>query len=94
MKLSEAMEKGLAIVGENQCRDCCAMYDGKTAFYVRLSDKPEACCAIGFACYGYEISHITNHHATQEVVDYVVRLNDRCKMPIREIIETLRGMGL
>ena len=87
MKLSDAMEAGFAKVGK-QCFG--VLYTG--AHY-----KPEKVCAVGAAYYGQSNCAFYGEFEPEPnaaQVDYVVRLNNQCRMPIPEIVEVLRGMGL
>ena len=90
MRLSDAMEAGYAKVGK---QTAFLLWDGMSPF------NPEKVCALGAANYGQSgcammSMSATCTHAPAEILSYITRLNDHCKMPIPEIVETLRGMGL
>lgn len=91
MKLSDAMEAGYAKVGKQCFFSAFKRTDGR--YYNLLhEDLPlseiEECCAMGAVaiqnCAGFN----------QSQADYIIRLNDECKMPIPEIVEVLRSMSL
>lgn len=86
MKLSDWMELGYSYVGK-QCFGCT---------HIGPSSSPIQVCALSaarFAKYGDAQEYLGDEYG-HDLKYYVVRLNDHCKMPIPEIIEVLRSMGL
>lgn len=91
MKLSEAMRKGYSKVGK-QCFNWS--YDGQ-------HENPTAVCAMGAASFellgsaggSYLNLNMLDRRYSYDILRYVARLNDVCKMPIPEIAEVLEMMG-
>lgn len=98
MKLSDAMEEGWESVGEQLFDGNFVRHNGAPKSYIlghwSRSGEIDACCALGAANVGCHLNGSFLDSASEAVREYVIRLNDNCKMPIPEIIEVLRGMGL
>ena len=88
MRLSDAMEAGYAKVG----KQCFGVYMRDASGVQAILNKDAvSCCATGAVILA---GHNPRSLVSENTLDYVVRLNDHCKMPIPEIVETLRGMNL
>lgn len=92
MKLSDAMEAGFATVGK-QCFGTRfeGPYTDGTRGPVADRGRADACCALQALDLGHNGKHLLGQTMTRA---YIMDLNDNCRMPIVDIVEVLRGMGL
>lgn len=90
MRLSDAMEAGYAKVGK-QCFGAEFKRLSQGGYLITTCDQRLAtqCCALGAARIGSPDANFPF-----AIREYVMRLNDYCHMPIPEIVEVLRSMGL